>query len=361
MTDALLPLVFTRAQALRAGLTRHAVDWRLARGTWVALRRGVLCRADDLTAATPEQRHLISAVAVALGAGVPEHLSHLSAALAYGWPAPPAVDPAPWTTAAAELLVSTRRRQDRVRQVAPLPAADVWRAEGLTLTSPARTVADCLRHLPAEESIPLADAAVRSGVDLAAVSRTLDWQAGWPYAARGHTSAALVDGRRESWLESRSAVAFHRLGLLQPTPQVDIVDERGRHVARVDFLWWEAGVIGEADGWSKYAGPGSAAHPLDILKAEKRREDDLRALGYEIARWTSQDVARPQVLHECVTRALSRARPDRVRGSRRVTTPPSAGSVFATGLRGLAQLRPGCPILLPPPAPYSLTPGCLAS
>ena len=36
-------------------------------------------------------------------------------------------------------------------------------------------------------------------------------------------------------------VAVHRLALPLPQPQVTILDDRGRFVARVDFLWVDEG------------------------------------------------------------------------------------------------------------------------
>lgn len=49
---------------------------------------------------------------------------------------------------------------------------------------------------------------------------------------------------------------------------------------RSDLCWPEHRVIGEADGWAKYA-----AGAVEAVREEKRREDALRRAGWRIARW----------------------------------------------------------------------------
>jgi hypothetical protein len=85
---------------------------------------------------------------------------------------------------------------------------------------------------------------------------------------------------------------------------VDFHDEEG-FIGRVDFYWEEFGVIGEADGRSKYAEPGA-------LYAEKRREDRLRrhAGCRELIRWGWTDLRPPhyRVLLEQLSASLGRPR-----------------------------------------------------
>lgn len=369
MLDADLPLVFSRRQATRLGMTDHAISWRIASGTWQPLRRGVFCRTDARSAATPEQVNLLGALAVLVRTGSGEVISHLTAALAYGWWSPLEVEGRPWTTMEPSETSSTRRRQGRIRQVAPLPDDQIVTRRGLSLTSPARTVADCLRHLPAEDAVPIADCAIARGVPLEQVAKIIAWQADWPYAARGHTSLGLVDGRRESWLESRSAVAFQRLDLPQPTPQVTILDDRLHFVGRVDFLWPSLGVVGEADGWGKYSAAGlvtmgstESEAGMAALRAEKVRQDAIRDLGYEVVRWTLADLVSPQSdLPERWARAAARARPDRLRGSRQGAAWPTVRSLEPTGLDELLMLSRTGRLILPSPPSYARSDGDLAS
>ena len=74
---------------------------------------------------------------------------------------------------------------------------------GFPLTSPARTVADNLRHLPNADGVALADSALRHGrVSFEQVAECLDRQANWPYAENGRRALLLLDPRRETRLDS---------------------------------------------------------------------------------------------------------------------------------------------------------------
>ena len=73
-------------------------------------------------------------------------------------------------------------------------------------------------------------------------------------------------------------------------------------LARADFLWAQWRVIGEADGRMKYETP-------EDLWREKLREDRLRELGYEVVRWTWDEIVnRPEVVVARILRAAERAR-----------------------------------------------------
>jgi hypothetical protein len=120
-------------------------------------------------------------------------------------------------------------------------------------------------------------------------------------------------------------------------------------------------VVGEADGWGKYALAGETSAPWDAVRAEKVREDRLRDLGYEVVRWTTSDVMRPDTsLAPRLARAFARARPRLIRGTRRATPAPEPHGVPAAGLEALSRLSPTSQ-LVAPTRPYSLEPGDLAS
>ena len=127
-----------------------------------------------------------------------------------------------------------------------------------------------------------ADAALRSGVDRAAVEAVLADCGRWPGVRRAGAAWAFADGRAESPLESRCRVWFARQGLPAPSPQVRILNDRGREIARVDFLFRQQRTVCEGDGRVKYDDP-------EALWREKRREDLLRELGFEVVRATWAD------------------------------------------------------------------------
>ncbi len=282
-TDPHLPEVFTIADAMRAGLTRHQIHTRLHNEQWHRLRRGVYCLGDTWHGATPGGRHLLRCAAVLLASSSRDLvLSHVSAAVAHGVPVPAHLLGTVTATTAPGRGRRPQRRAGLTVQVAGLLEADRQLARGLPVTSPARTLADCLRLLPAIDAVPIADAGLARlrRLGKADVEAVLARQAAWPLAAVAAASLSLVDPRRESGLESRSAVVMHRYGIPDPIPQVEIRDARGRFVARVDFAWLEHGVVGEADGRVKYADDAGR-----VVEAEKDRQAQTEALGLIMVRW----------------------------------------------------------------------------
>ena len=208
---------------------------------------------------------------------------------------------------------------------APLHADDVVIVHGLAVTSVARTVVDVARRARFEAAVTVADAALRAaeigdvparrteygttansdGTDgsiglhdagrAAAVPlhAALDAAArrakGWPGVPAARQVLAFADGRSEGVGESRSRVAIARAGLPTPVPQLPVRLARG--VAYSDFGWPEQRTVGEFDGKVKYGRllrPGQ--YPGDVVYEEKLREDAIRALDWEVVRWTWADL-----------------------------------------------------------------------
>ncbi|HVN12999.1 MAG TPA: hypothetical protein VMT69_12970 [Kineosporiaceae bacterium] len=287
--DPELPVIFHRRHALRAGMTAHQITHRIGTGVWHVLRRGVYCRASTWQTASAERRAALLGVAAALlrTGDAPFALSHATAAAAHGLPVPD--QNTAWITVAAGHGAGTHYGPSLRQEVATLPVEHVRHVRGWPVTTPSRTVADCLRHLETEAAVAIADAALRQGLmRLEALADVVKWQATWPLAAAARAALALVDGRRESPLESRSAVVMHRHALPAPLCQVEVRDGRGRFVARVDFAWPQLGVVGEADGRGKYDGDA-----VEAFEAEKDRQALLEALGLVVVRWGSRHLAGP--------------------------------------------------------------------
>jgi hypothetical protein len=114
----------------------------------------------------------------------------------------------------------------------------------------------------------------------------------------------LADGRSESVGESRLRLIFGALGI-PVTPQFTITDgEGGPIIARTDFKVVGAPVLIEFDGLVKYKGQGGP----QVLAREKRREDLVRDLDYEFARFIWVDLDRPPLIGHRVNTAMERAR-----------------------------------------------------
>jgi hypothetical protein len=93
-----------------------------------------------------------------------------------------------------------------------------------------------------------------------------------------------------------------------PTPklQVEIRDDDGRLIGRVDFVLLEELIV-EFDGALKY---GDSA---DSILAEKWREDRPRERGYRMARVSWPDLDHPQTTAARLHRQLAQGSPHRAR------------------------------------------------
>ncbi len=147
----------------------------------------------------------------------------------------------------------------------------------------------------------------------------LEWARLHPRSAAVKGFVALADGRRESPGETRMAHALHLMGVAA-TPQAQITAPG--FTAYVDLLVDGEDVVLEFDGKVKYGRSadepdpfGNRRTPQQVLWAEKRREDHLRELGYEVVRVTWEDLDDLVALARRVGAAIRRARARRL-GSR---------------------------------------------
>ncbi|HET7302931.1 MAG TPA: hypothetical protein VFJ12_00100 [Segeticoccus sp.] len=342
--DPDLPPLFSRTEAIAAGMTRHQVANRVRTQAWRALRRDVYCRTALYDELSPRDQHLLAVLATLRTRGDDELASHLSAACVLDLPLPldhpdevvtlTCTDISRSTRHYPRLLVQVASTGDRERTVRHVSVAG--HREPVRMTTAARTVADNLRHLHTPDGVALADAALRRELTShEAVSAALDRQSDWPYAERGHLAARLVDPRRETWLESHSFVRLHLLGLPMPEPQVVIRDGKGEPVARVDGWFDDCALVLEADGREKYfLGEDGLPPDLDAgadelrrrlarsMEQQSRRERTLRDLGVGIERWGTNDAVRHT--RDLLARLqAARARGDRSRFRGHTTYLPS--------------------------------------
>ena len=297
---AALPSSFTTLEAVAAGISRRVLARLARRGQLIRSHRGVY-QQNPGAQVEVERWQILEAEHLARGRAAllahPGHaLSHQSAALAMGLPVLLHPD-MPVHLTALTVQPRSRRVDDLVLHHSDSIINDVVEVHGVRLLTPERTVADCLRTMRPANAVAVADRAVGSGATtLGDVDRLLETQRRWRGRPRARAALALVDPRRETWLESFSFVTLHDLGVDLPTPQVEVFDEWGRFVGRVDGMWIAEGVVGEADGHGKYligladvGGPSGRAAALRVVE-EKVREDDLRGLGLEFVRWDTDQI-----------------------------------------------------------------------
>ena len=177
-------------------------------------------------------------------------------------------------------------------------------AAGVAVVHPAIAVIQAAAALGVKAGVAAADAALASGrITKQDLEVALRISRIGPGRAAARTTVGLADGRSESPGESWARVLFVSLGLPRPELQVEIRDERGRLVGRVDFLFRAQRTIVEFDGLVKYDG----ANGRQALISEKRREDSLRSLGYQMVRPTWRDLYEPPRLNQAMLSAFARA------------------------------------------------------
>lgn len=293
-----LPRLVRADQARAAGLTTGQIRHRIRSGRWGVPVRGVYASA----ATEPDSPHLAAAQDHAARARA-HALAHAQSTIALGSAAVlhglPLVSGVP---ASVHLISEVGRAGTRAGVTIhrlPLADDDVVDLQA-PVTSAARTWADITRVAALADSLAAGDAGIQRGLFTQSILIGIAAAAVGRGCRRMRAAAALVDGRRESALESWSAACFHRWGLPMPDQQAVVRDHRGNQVARVDFLWDDVAVIGEADGAGKYEGPGS-------LYEEKKREDRLRSMGFRVIRWGWSDLARPAALHDELWGAVRRS------------------------------------------------------
>jgi hypothetical protein len=296
-------------------LSNRQIDRRLANGTFTAARRGLLHLPADDSAGGQESTLTMPLalpldVQAALLASPSRELivSHASAARLWGLPRPLDGWPQPEFTATSG---SNRRRRGIRVKVCALCDGDVVEQNAVLLTSADRTVADCLRTLPGRDALAVADAALHRGLATeAGVLENLHRQSGWPGVGVARQVFKLADFRRESPLESWSAWAFAHTGVPRPEWQVTVRGLDGQPIGRADCWWLRGAIVGEADGRAKYAMAAAerGGHPealLDVLQAERRREQRLREIGVDVIRWAAVDVLKEPLAHRLAQRILA--------------------------------------------------------
>lgn len=292
---------FTRAQWIEAGHEPAAIRRLLRRGEWVQLRRGVyvLARVFAEAGDDPQRRHALDVAGLLLALGSDAVAAGTSAARILGLETLREL-PGEFVVVTGDPRVRGERRDGYVVRAADLPRHHRSARFGVPITSAARTVIDMARRWPLRDAVVLADSALRLGcTSLVELDEVLAYCAGWPGIDSAQRAVALADPTADSVLESISRVAMHDEGLPMPRSQVAIGG------ARVDFLWDDFAVIGEADGLGKYAADGRQS-TRDIVRAEKRREERLADAGFEVVRWGWEDACRPRRLAHRLRAAFAR-------------------------------------------------------
>lgn len=104
-------------------------------------------------------------------------------------------------------------------------------------------------------------------------------------AQRARTAARLITRHSESPRESQLKIRFWEHGLPAPFQQVNILNEGGWTIGRVD-MFFDVGLAVEYDGRDKYGDTAPATKRA--LLEERQRENDIQARGITLLRVTAE-------------------------------------------------------------------------
>lgn len=270
--------VIGRAQALVAGLSASSIDRLIADGTWTSIWPNVYALWVPSDAATL-WRHRIFAASLWLG----EHsaISHRAAALILGWDG---IESAPF-----EYSTLRRKRTSRpgyvIYRTRTLEPADTIRYQGFTITAPVRTITDLSAILDRLRLERVLESALRRGdLTLEELKQLVEEN---PSRMPGLPALKeLVEGHpgtpTDSDLETIVWQIIRAAGLPLPVRQYWILDERGRRVARADFVYVEQRLIIEPDGFGSHS-------KLDDWLHDRRRQNAVVRLGWTVYRVPYRD------------------------------------------------------------------------
>lgn len=243
--------------ALVEATSRHAVVIALRERRIVRARRGFY--------ALPTLDPALAA-ARALTASV----SHLSAALAYGWAVKRVPD-------RPQLTVAPNRNLD----VARWPYLEVFRgtpdAKGL-LTTPVQTVVDCGRRLPFDEALAVADSALRSA--MVTRGELLEAACASPRTGRNRVRRVIEAADHRAANPFESVVRAVALGVpgLRLVPQVDLPG-----IGQVDLYDERLCLVVECDSFGFHSSRDALLKDIERYNACAWGRVRLLRFGYEHA------------------------------------------------------------------------------
>lgn len=269
--------LITLAQALEAGLSRHAIYRRVRSGRWRLVAPQVF--AINGLPETYRQRLLAYVLAAA-----PAAASHRAAAHLYGLRG--------CEQEIVEITTATSKRFGRVRVHEDLRLEDdrLRTIDGIRVTSVERTLMDLAAVMREQRfEVALDDALARRLTTLGRLNDLLDQR-----AVQGRNGVQVFRKLlrlRAGWLRFPEAIdETHALrvlrshpGLPEPVVQHRVFDRSGRHLARIDITYPDADVFIEIHSMRYHSS-------RQDLEKDARRQNRLMAKGYIILIYTRRDI-----------------------------------------------------------------------
>lgn len=286
--------------ATRLGLDPNDLRLLVREGILVRVARGAYADGALLGAADAQAAHRLRTVAIVLSRHGRLAASHQSAAVVQGLPVLRA-ELEPVRVVHTSKAANTRRQDAFTVHRCPGPEA-LTRLRGIPTVVPALAVLGTGMLAGVRSGVMAADAALhRELVTLEDLEEWLGRLSRVPRVGQARYVVQHACALAESPGESLLRLVLVALNLTF-VPQHPLRRPDGR-MARVDFFLPGLDVVVEFDGLVKYGGhEGQAA-----LADEKSREDDIRSLGYGVARIVWADLFAPRQV-EAKIRAAARAR-----------------------------------------------------
>ena len=282
--------VFTTADAVAVGHTRHSIAALVRSGAWHGVRFGVYTtdhvRRKHAGAGSP---HWLAAAAVLARLGRPSTvLSHATAGRLHDLVLPRDAD------TRVTLTDPERFRLGRGYRVlaARLPTGDVETRDPLRLTSVRRTLLDLGREWDVVDTVTALDDALADGrITLQDLVDGVLEQTHWVGVGNSAGAVGLARVGAHSPLETRTRLDLVAAGLPEPVLQAAVL-QHDRLLAVLD-MWWEGTpAFGECDGRVKWTDPWRGRSAADVAWEEKRRHDALVDLGLVGVRFAQPDLGR---------------------------------------------------------------------
>lgn len=277
--------------------TSKALLKRTKSGTIHSPRRGMFVDADLWSTLSVRDRHLFVARTIAPRIS-PNIFCGVTAAFAYGLSVTTA---SAFGTDTKTIAVAGNGGAHGCKYAGirwyPLGSDHPWKADGLDVTSPGRTVFDCARRLSFPDGLAIADSALRAGLlDRASLLRLIASGRGMKGIARAQLVCAHMDARAESGGESIVRARMIELGYATPELQISIISPLDQRQAyRIDMLSHRPDgtcVAIELDGRQKYEDTSMlrGGDLITTLLDERQREAAITACGIEVMRLRWRDL-----------------------------------------------------------------------
>ncbi len=254
-----------------------------------AVRSGAIVRDAHGRYALPSAQDAVRAAHALTGV-----VSHRSAALRKGWEVK-TVPERPDVTVRRNRRIPASRRADVCLHRADLTPADLD-PDGIS-TSVERTLIDCMRLLPFDEALAVADSALRHrSITKARLVELSDGIRG-PGAPQARRVAREASGLAANPFESGLRAIGYGVPGLHLEPQVVIADREGR--GRADLVDRELRLVVEAESHTLHSRRGA-------LRRDCRRYTKLTLLGWRVLRFAWEDVMfHPDYVRECLEAAVA--------------------------------------------------------